>query len=404
MECFANGTVKTYYTYKFRLYPNKEQERKLRFFVYCVKFIYNRILELSKENFEKFGEKWNKFKYVKLIPFLKGQYPFLKEACSQSLIHAVFNLDRAYKRFFMRKSKFPRPKKEDRHDGAFCVSEKHFKLEIKNNKWGYLKLPKIKKPIKLRCHRKIEGDIKSLTIKITPSGEFYAMIKVEKWIQQLPRTDKIVAIDLGVKDYATLVYNIEKSEGIPNPNCKRIENPVYSKEANPMYLIESEKRLKKLQQKLSKKKESSKNFAKLSKIIAKLHEKIKRQRTDFLHKLSTKIINENQVIILEGISVKDMLQDKDNKNSKLPKRIHDSGWGMFRRFLEYKAEWYGRKIVIVDRFFPSTKKCSVCGNEIDELPLNVRIWTCKCGKVHDRDVNAGLNLLNYYLESSVQQV
>ncbi|MDI1472938.1 RNA-guided endonuclease TnpB family protein [Thermodesulfovibrio sp. 1176] len=358
----------TNYTYKFRLYPDREQFQKLKQFTGSVRFVYNKLLAISREN-----KDWNTYRYKKLLPELKQEYPFLKEAPSQALQEAVFNIGVAYENFFKKKAGFPAFKKKK--NGGSIYLPQGFKINKINDKWSNLYIPKLKNPIKLRTHRKIEGQIKAITIRIMPSGSCYAMILVKKEIEKKETKDKITATDMGLKDFATLVDSNGNIQKIPHPK----------------YLTKTEKRLKKQQKKLSRKQKFSKNFFKQAKKVARLHEKVKNQRLDFLHKLSSAIISENQAIVVEDLNIKGMV-----KNNKLSKSISDSGWGYLKTMLEYKAVWYGRELIVADRFYPSSKLCSNCGYLKKDLQLLDRYWICPmCKTYHDRDINAAKNLLQY---------
>jgi len=364
------------YVYRFRLYPNKEQREFLNRQIGHCRFVYNKILEIAINDFKNNGKKWNFYEYKKLLPKLKEQYPFLKEANSQSLQEAVRWLDRAFKNFFKGLSGFPKFKKKKRTNAV--VIPQHFKIE-----GNRVKIPKLKTPIKFKKHREIEGEIKSISIVRTPTGKYYLNVLVDREIKPLPPTDKVVAIDMGLTHFATL------STG------EKIENP--------RYLERTLRRIKRLQRKLSRKVKGSKNYQKLTKRLAKLYEKVKNQRDDFLHKLSKKLIGDNQAVIVEDLGVKDLLE-----KGNLSRQIADASWRRFISFLEYKAKWYklygiklipcvalhGRILIKVNRYFPSSKLCSVCGYKKEDLKLSDRKWKCpKCGTLHDRDINAALNLL-----------
>ena len=350
------------YVYRFRLYPTKEQEKFLKQEAGNIRFVYNYFLALAKEKYEKEKIKWNYYEYKKLLPKLKKEFNFLKLSNSQSLQESIKNLDRAFKNFFKGLSDFPKFKKKKKTNSISIPQ--HF--EIIENK---IKIPKLKTFIKFKKHRNIEGKIKSISIAITPSGKYYLNILVDKDIYSLPKTNKIIAIDMGLTDFIVTSEN------------QAIKNPKHFKKL--------ERRLKLWQRRLSRKEKGSNNYKKWSKKVAKLHEKITNAKNDFLHKLSRKLIDENQVIIIENLNIKGLI-----KNKKLSKHIHQASWHKFINMLEYKAKFYGRNLIKVDTFFPSSKLCNVCGYKNKNLKLSDRVWVCPiCKTKHNRDYNATLNLL-----------
>ena len=350
--------------FRYRLYPNKEQQAGLAVQFGHARFVYNWALATRSAHYREHGTGIGYYDLKRMMTDLKRQpdHVWLKEADSQVLQAKVEDLDRAFANFFNKRARYPRFKKRRGHQSIRWPQR--FKFD-----GDRVYLPKVGW-VKTVFHRPLEGTPKSITVSKTKSGEYYASVLCETEVSVLPNGKPPVGVDAGLKDFAVL------STG------EKIEHP--------KYLRKAERRLKKLQRRLSRKKKGSANRDKARLLVARQHEHVARQRSDFLHKLSRRLVAEHGTIHLEDLNIRGMLA-----NHKLAKSIADSGWGMFGLFCEYKAEWYGARVVRADRFYPSSKTCGVCGCINRDLALADRFWTCgNCGAHHDRDINAAINIMN----------
>ena len=351
-------------SYKFRLYPTKEQEVLLRRHCGSCRFVYNHFLNLRKTEYLNNEKTLNYYDCASLLTVLKKQdeYKWLNEINSQSLQQSLRHLDAAYGKFFNKQEKFPRFHKRT-NGGSFTVPQS-FKIE-----GNMVKLPKFKQPLKLKCHRKLEGKQLFCTVSMTPTGKFYLSVTCEVQHRPHKKTKKKVGIDTGIKDLAIL------STG------KKYENP--------KLLKRQLKRLKYEQKQLSKKQKGSSNRTRQRLVVARLHEKITNQRADYLHKVTTDIVKNHDLIAVESLVVKNLM-----KNHCLAQSFSDVALGKFYTLLKYKSEWNNRTYIEIDRFFPSSKTCHRCGWINQELTLKDREWTCSgCQVHHDRDDNASKMIL-----------
>ena len=349
-------------SHKIRIYPNREQEQFLKKSCGVARFAYNWGLAEWERQYEN-GGKPNHLKLKKQFNGIKQvEFPFVYEVskcCSET---AFANLGKAYKNFFGRRTKYPNFKKKGIHD-SFCLDNLNFHVEGK-----HIKLAKMS-PMRMAEPLLFDGKIMSGTVSRV-ADKWYISIAVEvRRDLTLPKTGKFVGVDLGVKDIA-----------ITSDGCKF---------ANPRWIQKSEKKLKRLNRELARRQRASKRRERTRLRLARQHAKVANQRKDWLHKITTYLVRKYDVIALEDLNVRGM-----TKNHSLAKAITNVSFGEFNRQIEYKAQMYGKQIYRVDRFFPSSKTCSVCGCVQEKMPLHVREWTCNdCGAHHDRDINAATNLL-----------
>ena len=350
--------------FKFRFYPTKSQIELLAKSFGCARVVYNKGLDFKTKVYKDSKENTP---YSKLSSFLtklkqEKEYVWLNEVSSVCLQQSLRHLDIAYTNFFKKRSKFPKYKNRNSTQ-AIKLNKSAFSWNGKD-----LKIAKSKEPLKIHWSREFEGEPTGLTITKDSSGRYFVSLTVEENIQQLDKRSESVGIDLGLTTFATLSNGQEFKA--PKP------------------LASHQRRLRKYQQALAKATKGGQNRAKKRVCVAKVQAKIKDIRQDFNHKLSTKLIRENQAIMVESLQVKNMM-----KNKRLAKHIGDVGWGQFLSFLKYKAEWYGRSLIEIDQFFPSSKICSSCQYKLEKLDLSVRKWQCpNCSATNDRDLNASINI------------
>ena len=351
---------------KIRLYPTTEQKQLLAKQFGCSRFWWNKALGLQYEHRSSNGRWLKRTELNAMLPELKKELPWLKTDCYSQVLQATTkNLEQAMKNWFEGRAKKPRFKaRKNKQSISFPQN-----VSIVGE---YLKIPKVGL-VKAKITQEIEGEIKTVTISVNPSGKYYAAIGLDLEEQEVvTSTDgEILGIDLGLKDYVTC-HNGEDSSRVKHPK----------------WLKRHQRNLRQQQKQLARRKKTSKRREKARKLVARVHEKLSFSRQDFLHKLSRKITDENQVVVVENLNIRGMV-----KNRKLSKSISQSGWGMFLNFLEYKLKHKGGVLVEIDRFFPSSKLCSSCGHKYQDLQLFEREWTCRaCGTKHQRDENAAKNI------------
>ena len=361
--------------YKFRIYPNADQEVLIIKTIGCVRFVYNYFLALWNEEYSKNGKGLTYNSCSAMLPQMKKNEAtsWLKEVDSIALQSSIKNLSDSFSRFFKKQTNRPRFKSKKNPVQSYTTKNVNNNIMITDR---FVTLPKLG-IIKFAKSRELKGRILNATIRKNPSGKFFVSILCEEEIPDLPETG--LEVGLGITDFAIL------------SNGQKIDNNRFTSKM--------EKTLKREQRKLSRRalnakkagKEllEAKNYQKQKKKVARLHEKVINQRVDFLNKLSTEIVKNHDIICIEDLSTKGML-----KNHKLAKNISDVSWSSFVAKLQYKAEWYGRIIIKVDPWFPSSQLCSVCGHKDGKKSLSIREWSCPvCHTHHDRDINASKNIL-----------
>lgn len=357
---------------KIRIYPSAEQVDFINKQLGCCRFVYNNCLAFRKDSYQNEHISVSSSEAVKHITVLKKDNEWLKDVHSKVLQQSVRDMNQAYDNFFKLHRGFPKFK--SKHDNRqSCRFPKDAFIGVRGNR---IDLIKVLKDIHFKYSRNDErylnrnqDKVKSITLSKEPNGKFYLSVLIDKPLRQVPQSSSMVGLDLGIKDFAVT------SDG------QVIENFHFKKN--------EESRLKRLQRQISKKIVGSKNREKARLRFAKLNEKIRNRKLNFLHDVTNHLIDENQVIVMEDLNVKGMV-----RNHKLAESISEVNWGEFRRILAYKAAWHGRQLVFTDRFYPSSKRCNHCGYIYKELTLKDRQWVCpECGSLIDRDYNAALNIL-----------
>ena len=363
------------YTYKFRIYPSVDQIHRLSMSFGCVRYVYNYFLNKEQESYKKNKKHLGYYSNAKALTELKKEKDWLKECNSQSLQHSLKHLERAYTNFFEKRGELPRFKSKKSHYDSITIPQ-FCTIDDK-----YIYFPKFKQGIRCKFHRLVEGTIKNFTISRTPSNQYYVSIQVEKEVEAVHKTNKSIGIDLGIESLLTL------SDGTT------IENN--------HYIDKYSKKLAKAQRHLSRKKVGSNSYNRQRMKVARLQEKISNSRKDYLHKITSNLIKQYDTICIEDLDNKNM-KSRDlrpneyrKQRSSLNRNLSDVSFGLFKSFLTYKSDWNNKQLIKVNKYYPSSKLCHICGYKKTDLTLNDRVWTCPiCHTTHNRDYNAAINILN----------
>ncbi|WXR60868.1 RNA-guided endonuclease TnpB family protein [Peptostreptococcaceae bacterium AGR-M142] len=355
--------------FKFRIYPNQEQLILIHKTFGCVRFVYNNYLNQRIELYKNEEKSTTYVNQAKELTSLKKELTWLKEVDSVSLQSTLRNLDTAFKNFFQKRAKYPKFKSKRNNTKSYTTKNTNNSIRVEGN---MLKFPKLGL-LKTKFHRQIPQNHKilSATISQVPTGAYFVSVttEFEKEIVEVPSNKNIVGLDFSMKELFVSSEN------------QRADYPRFFR------LLES--KLVKAQRKLSRMVKFSNNWYKQKTKVAKIHYKIKNSRLDFLHKLSTKLVNKYNAISIEDLNMKGMSQAL-----KFGKSVSDNGWGMFTKMLKYKTELTGKQLVKIDKFYPSSKTCCVCGVVKQDLKLSDRVYTCECCNSMDRDLNASINIKN----------
>lgn len=360
--------------YKYRLYPTKDQEVLINKHINACRFVYNLALETKNHAYASHRKRLSCFDLIKQLPDLKKECEWLKDVDASTLQQAIIDLEKGFTRFFKGQNDFPKFKKKS--SGDKYRNPAGSKIQIKGNK---IYIPKFREGIFIIQERQITGNIKTATVSKTPTGKYFISLMVDTGEDNLtPKKiteSTTVGIDLGLADF------IVTSEGVKVSNPKRLQLAM--------------DKMKHLSRQVSKKRLGGANRKKAQHKLNLLHEKLANQRKDFLHKLSTDLVKNHDTICCEKLNVEGLMA-----NRSVSQAISNAGWSEFVRQLKYKSEWYGKNLLQIPTFEPSTKLCSVCGTTKLDLTIKDRHWTCTCGAAHDRDINAAINIKNYCLKNN----